>query len=389
MATQQNISDVNPDTQTLVKDNTMFAFDLYAQLKSKEGNLFFSPYSISTALAMTYAGARGNTAGQMADVLHFSLELKPLYHAFADLEAHVNAVQEKGNIQLGVANALWAQQDYQFLQEFMDLVIRHYRANLSYADFTTAYEAARREINGWVEHQTCDKIKELLSEGILNTLTRLVLVNAIYFKGNWASQFEKDYTHNAAFWIALDTSVEVSMMTQTHECNHCYIAEDSVQILELPYVGDDLSMIILLPTKNDGLALLENSLNAENLELWLGRLHKLKITVYVPKFKMSSGFRLDKTLKTMGMPDAFSECDANFSGMDGTRELHISAVVHKAFVEVNEEGTEAAAATAVVMSSRSLMQPPAFRADHPFLFLIRDNHSGSILFLGRVIDPTT
>ncbi len=384
----QYISESNLDTQALVKSNTTFALDLYTQLRSMEGNLFCSPYSISAALAMTYAGARGNTATQMTDVLHFSLEPELLCQTFAGLQAHLNALQEQGNLRLSLANALWAQEGYRFLNDFLALVVKHYKAALNYADFTTAYEAARQEINTWVEQQTHDKIKDLIAEGMVSELTRLVLVNGIYFKGNWANQFEKTSTSNAEFWVTPDTNVDVPMMSQTQEFNFAHIADADVQILELPYAGDGLSMIILLPLKNDGLTHLENSLYAENLEFWLGQLSPLEVMVYLPKFSINCGFMLNKTLTAMGMPDAFGD-RADFSGMDGTRELSISAVIHKAFVEVNEEGTEAAAATAVVMLGRGLsMPPPVFRADHPFLFLIRENHTGSILFFGRVVNPT-
>lgn len=374
---------------TLVNGNSEFALDLYAQLKQEEGNLFFSPYSISTALAMTYAGARANTARQMADVLRFTLEQEQLVRAFAELESQLNAIQGKGNILLSIVNALWAQKDYQFLREFLDLLIHHYKAALKYADFATAFEEARQEINAWVEQQTHEKIKNLIPEGVLNDLTRLVLVNAIYFKGSWASQFKETDTQNTAFWVTPDTSIDVPMMHQTHEFSYAIIPDAKIQLLELPYIGNELSMIVLLPNEKDGLTHLENLLNAENLDFWLRHLNPLKIRVYLPKFKLSSGFKLNETLEAMGMTDAFGE-SADFSGMDGKGELTISAVIHKAFVEVNEEGTEAAAATAVVMLGRGLSfaPPPEFRADHPFVFLVRDNPSGSILFLGRVVDPT-
>jgi len=398
MNTNQHVSMINSGMQTLVKGNTAFALDLYTQLKGEEErkhppgppqgrNLFFSPYSISTALAMTYAGARGNTAKQMADVFHFTLEPEALCRALADLKAQLNAVQEKGYVRLNVANALWAQAGYPFLQEFLDLVIQHYKAKLGYANFAD-HEAARQEINAWVEEQTNEEIKELIPQGLLDELTRLVLVNAIYFKGNWASQFDKDNTTNAEFWIAPDTAVNVPMMAQTEEFKYADIANDHVQILELPYVGEELSMIILLPTEKNGLAELENSLSMEKLNGWQASLWQQEVMVYIPRFKVSSGFNLNESLETMGMSDAFSETAADFSGMDGTQELSISAVIHKAFVEVNEEGTEAAAATAVVMAGRGIKRTPTFRADHPFIFLIRDNPSGSILFLGRVVDPT-
>jgi serpin B len=375
------------DVNELLGGNTQFAFDLYAQLAEQEGNLFFSPYSISTALGMTFAGARGATARQMSEVQHFSLEGEKLHRAFGQLESQLAAVQEKGIIRLNVANALWAQKDYRFLDQFFELVTTHYRAQLSYADFKAAYEAARQEINAWVERQTNDKIKELLKPGVLDALTRLVLVNAIYFKGLWASQFEEKATEDAPFWVKPDTSVDVPMMFQEEEFG--YTEAEDLQIIALPYEGNDLSMIILLPKEVSGLGQLERSLTWGDLDSWLASLEMVKLRVYLPRFKITSEFGLAQTLRLMGMLDAFDPNRADFSGMDGTRMLFISAVVHKAFVDVNEEGTEAAAATGVVLGLTSVaIPPPVFRADHPFLFLIRDNRSGSILFTGRLADPT-
>jgi len=374
------------DTKIVVEGNKAFAFDLYEKLKEVEGNLFFSPYSISTVLAMTYAGARGNTEKQMGTALHFTLDQKRFHPAFACLEAQLKAVQAKGDIELNIANALGAQEDYVFLREFLDLIQSNYGTAVNNVDFKRACEAARKKINAWVEQKTKDKIKDLIKPGVLNSLTRLVLTNAIYFKGRWESQFNKDRTKENPFWLSVDKSVEVPMMTQKRQFR--YMESDSLQILELPYVGDDLAMIVLLPRKVDGLSQLEADLSAENLNIWIGHLKKREISVFLPKFKMTSQFRLSETLASMGMPDAFGG-NADFSGIDGTKDLFISAVIHKAFVDVNEEGTEAAAATAVVISLTSAPStpPPTFRADHPFVFLIRDNHSGNILFVGRIVNP--
>jgi len=374
------------DAKIVVEGNKAFAFGLYEKLKEVEGNLFFSPYSISTALAMTYAGARGNTEKQMGTALHFTLDQKRFHPAFACLEAQLKAVQEKGDIELNIANALWAQEDYVFLREFLDLIQSNYGTVLNHVDFKRACEAARKKINAWVEQKTKDKIKDLIKPGVLNALTRLVLTNAIYFKGRWESQFKKSRTKESPFWLSIDKSVEVPMMTQKRQFR--YMESDSLQILELPYVGDDLAMIVLLPRKVDGLAQLEADLSVENLNMWMGHLRKREVSVFLPKFKTTSQFRLSETLASMGMPDAFGG-NADFSGIDGTKDLFISAVIHKAFVDVNEEGTEAAAATAAVISLTSAPStpPPTFRADHPFVFLIHDNHSGSILFVGRIVNP--
>ncbi len=400
---------VKEDKRAVVEGNNKFALELYAKLRVREGNLFFSPYSISTALAMTCAGARGKTEKQMAEVLRFPLEHykalddnqgRPFYRierrpmsreriaaAFGALQRGLKADSKKSGYELTVANALWGQKGYGFLKTFLKLTEKNYGAGLKEVDFIAATEAARKTINAWVEKKTKNKIKNLIPKGVLNRLTRLVLTNAIYFKGNWARQFKKDRTKDAPFTLAGGERVDAPMMNQTAEFN--YMETEDFQGLELPYVDDELSMIILLPKQVDGLAEFEKTLTLENLSQWPARLHKRKVIVSVPKFKMTSQFRLAEVLKSMGMTDAFVPDVADFSGMNGKRDLFISAVIHKAYVDVNEEGTEAAAATAVVVGVTSVMpgRIPVFRADHPFLFLIRDSDSGSILFIGRMMNP--
>ncbi len=374
-------------TEQLVRDNTAFAFDLYAQLKNEPGNLFLSPYSISTALAMTYAGAQEQTAEQMAQALNFSLPQAHLHGAFGYLIKQINRQAEAGDYDLSVANALWLQQDYEFLATYLGLVSAHYEAALERVDFVRQTEPSRQRINDWVARQTEGKIEDLIPEGAVHRLTRLVLTNAIYFKGDWAQQFDPDKTQEADFTVSPDKTVKAPLMHQQDDFRYAQI--DTLQILELPYKGKALSMLVLLPDKADGLAALEAKLTAENLSRWQQQMRQREVIVYLPRFEITSQFGLSDTLSAMGMPDAFTE-NANFSGMDGTRELFISDVLHKAFVEVNEEGTEAAAATGVIVgiTSRSLLQPPIFRADRPFIFLIKDNATGSILFLGRLADPT-
>jgi serpin B len=336
---------------------------------------------------MTYGGARGYTEKQIAQVLHFPWKNQDLHKVFSELESHLNDMGQSESVELSIANGLWAQRDYPFLQEFLDLVENSYRAKLSHADFQTAHEAVREEINLWVENQTNDKIKDLLKPGVIGALTRLVLVNAIYFKGLWASPFEEAATRDDTFWTAPDVKVDVPLMTQEDEFG--YMEDDQIQVLELPYTGDDLSLVVLLPKTVDGFSDLEDTLSVDGLDTWLGQLMKGKVQVFLPRFKIAASLSLAETLASMGMPDAFRTPEADFSGMDGTRSLFISAIVHQAFVDVNEEGTEAAAATAAVVGLTAMPAPsPVFRADHPFLFLIRENRSGSILFLGRVVDPT-
>ncbi len=388
------------DSQFVVKGNNEFAFDLYAKLRNSEGNLFFSPYSISTALALTYCGARGQTESQMAGVLNFPFFAKPgpaissklksdrqkFASAFGKIIKDMNSRGEKGGYELRVANALWGQKGYEFLEDYTELIKSYYEGQLNEVDFIRATEAARKTINKWVERKTNNKITNLIQKGVLDSMTRLVLTNAIYFKGNWARQFKKDKTKDAPFTLDDGEKIETAMMNQTAEFG--YMETASFQGLDLPYVDDELSMIILLPKKNDGLDELEKTLTVENLPKWLKKLYKREVVVSVPKFKMTSQFSLASVLKSMGITDAFSS-NANFSGINGKRDLFISAVIHKAYVDVNEEGTEAAAATGVTMKLTSVgpSRIPVFRADHPFLFLIRDNHTGSILFIGRVMNP--
>jgi len=386
---------------TIVEGNNKFSLALYAKLREREGNLFFSPYSISTALAMTYAGARGQTEAQMAEVLHFPIIISPgkelsstivpdrqqFASAFGKIVKDLNARGKKGSYELTVANALWGQKGYGFLEEFLQLLKTNYDGQLNEVDFVTATEAARNTINSWVEKKTNNKIKNLIGPGVLDAMTRLVLTNAIYFKGNWQSQFKEDRTRPAPFTLLNGDKVEVPMMNQTAEFG--YMETEDLQGLELPYVDKELSMIILLPKKIDGLSEFERTFTLENISQWLGKLGKREVIVSIPKFKMTSQFSLASVLKSMGMTDAFSPEKADFSGMNGKTDLFISAVIHKAYVDVNEEGTEAAAATGVTMRLTSVgpSQIPVFQADHPFLFLIRDNKTRSILFIGRVTNP--
>lgn len=372
--------------KNIARDNTLFALDLYNQLKMTDGNLFFSPFSIFTALAMTWAGARENTAVQMAETLHFTEKPAQFHRAIGDLISQLNAVQKETDVELSIANAIWAQKGYQFLDEFFRIVQQSYQADLKQVDFSSAAESARQAINAWVGQQTNEKIKDLLPPKVLNALTRLVLVNAIYFKGFWDNQFKSRDTREMEFWLLTEVAVKVPMMHQEHQFG--YWENDWLQIMEMPYKEESLSLIVLLPKEKTGITDLEQKLNFENMMAWQSRLRKRKVIVFFPKFKIESQFSLGQTLALMGMPDAFDPELADFSAMVGQKELYISAVIHKAFLEVNEEGSEAAAATGVVVGVTSIApSPPIFKADHPFVFFIRDNKSQSILFLGRVLNP--
>jgi len=376
------------DTRAVVSGDTTFAFDLYAQLRSKDGNLFFSPYSISAALAMTSAGARGQTLDEMTKTLHFPPQDR-LHPAFKALTDGINGDPGvKRGYQLSTANALWGQKDFGFRAEFVKLTRDDYGAGLREVNFGDE-AAARRTINAWVEKETHDKIKDLIKPGMLTVDTRLVLTNAIYFKGDWASQFKKDRTRDEPFFLADGKQAKTPLMHQTGTFR--YTETPTAQVLELPYVGKELSMIVLLPKKADGLADLEKELNADTVNGALGRLRVTeRIEVTLPKFKTTAELSLNTELQALGMKRAFAPNAADFSGMAGSPgDLWIGFVVHKAFVDVNEEGTEAAAATGVgVVTTSARPHNPVFRADHPFVFLIRDNKSGSVLFLGRLADPT-
>jgi serpin B len=381
--------DANGDLQTVVKGNSTFGFDLYQELKWKKGNLFFSPYSISTALAMTYAGARGQTEKEMAEVLHFSLEQEPLHHSFSMLQSNLNTIQNKGHIKLSIANSLWAQEGYPFLDTFFNLNEKYYGSGLNFVDFAKETESARITINTWVEDKTQQKIKELIKRGMLNSLTRLVLCNAIYFKGNWLIQFDKKKTIDSDFYISKNKITKVPLMSQKSKFKFKDFGDFSA--IELPYEGNDLSMIIFLPKEVDGLADFEGNLTNGSVKAWIDELigsYESEVLVNLPKFKTTCESELSEILGEMGMHSAFSLPPADFSGMTGKKDFFISKIIHKAFVDVNEEGTEAAAATVVVIQTLSISKPLTFRADHPFVFLIRENITESILFIGRIVDPT-
>ena len=366
----------------VVNANNQFAFELYSEL-NQDANVFFSPYSISTALAMTYEGANGETKEEMKAVFHFpdSAVMRP---AFASIYNQINKGAKK--YKLNTANALWAQQDYPFLPEYLGLIDTYYGGKTTNLDFVTKTEESRVIINDWVEDKTNNTIKDLIPQGALNPMTRLVLTNAIYFKGNWLKQFKKSNTYEADFRVSPDKTVKVDMMSMSgKESKFNYAETEDLQILEMLYSGEELSMLLLLP-KEDSITALENSLSVEKLNEWKGLLHEREIVVNIPKFTFETKYFMANTLAEMGMPTAFSMA-ADFSGMDGTENLFISKVIHQAFVEVNEEGTEAAAATAVVMEMKAMM-PTIFRADHPFIFIIQQRETGNILFLGKVMDPS-
>lgn len=342
-----------------------FAAQFYSQLSKEDGNLFFSPASIEAALAMVREGANGKTLEQFNQLLP------------KDCASTVTAT----NVILESANAIWADQKFPILGHFKTAVTENYAADVRTADFQTKPDAERRVINQWVEEKTRNKIKDLLPAGSVSATTRMVLVNAVYFKGDWLCAFKPERTAEAPFWISADESVSVPMMRLNGE-HFSYGETEFFKTLELPYEGDEVSMLLILPTSKDGLDKL-----SVDFETCFDGMRRAEINVSLPRFKIESSFpSMKQTLAALGLTDAFSE-QADFSGIS-TEPLFISDVVHKAFVEVNEKGTEAAAATGVIVRATAFTPPKVFRADHPFLFLIRENESGKILFMGRVSNPS-
>lgn len=376
------------DLETLVNGNTAFAFDLYSEVRKGDGNLFFSPLSVSVALAMTHAGARGETAAEMADVLHFDLAGDALHPAmnYLDLEladrGEGAAGHEGGGFQLRLVNAIWGQQGYGFLEDYLDVLARNYDAGMRLVDFMSDFEGARQTINGWVSDQTEEKIPELLASGSVDATTRLVLTNAMYFSAAWAWPFPEDRTTDRAFHRLGGSEVLVPMMSLRADFPHT--SGEGYQAVELPYDGEELSMVIIVPDAGR-FEEVEAKLDPVLLEGILGNLAPGDLDLTLPRFSCESSLGLGDTLTSLGMRQAFQPGVADLSGIDGTRNLYVQRVIHKAFVDVDEFGTEAAAATAVIVGIVSV--PPELRVDRPFVFLIRDIPTETILFLGRVLDP--
>ena len=381
-----NVGSTQQGIQEVVNANNKFAFELYSELnKVENSNILYSPYSISAALAMTYEGAKGQTADEMKSVFHFP-ESNILRPNFAAIYNEINKKDKPYKLSTG--NALWAQYDYTFLEDYMSRVEKYYGGKAANLDFIKETEKSRQTINSFIEEQTNNKIKELIPSGVLNPLTRLVLTNAIYFKGTWTWEFDKSDTREQDFKVTPESIVKTPMMyMKPDKARFNYADTEDLQILELPYKGEEISMLILLPTEN--LDVIETSLTSEKLKEWKSKMQETKLdSIFIPKFEFDSKYFMKDTLSAMGMPTAFS-FSADLSGMDGTKNLFIDKVIHQAYVKVDEEGTEAAAATAVIVAQKSAMiSRNIFRADHPFIFVIQEKETGNILFIGRVIDPT-
>jgi serpin B len=379
------------DTATVVNSNNEFAFDIYSRYKSNDGNIFFSPYSIFSAIAMTYEGARGKAAEEIKAVFHFPEEVSVLRQSSLEIYRQINKKDKK--YKLSTANALWAQKDYKFLDDYFNLISRYYGGKATNLDFNQA-EKSCLTINRWVEEETNNKIRDLILPNMINEYTRLVLTNAIYFKGYWLEQFDKKVTKEEDFKVSLDDRIKVQMMFLAGRFN--YAETDKLQILELPYEGEELSMMIILP-KGDDLETVEESLNPDEFTGLKNLIRRQEVDVFLPKFNFKTKYFMAEDLGNMGMPTAFTPGidsglgKADFSGMTGNKELNISQMIHQAFVEVNEEGSEAAAATAVLTgatgSAYHMPLRKIFRADHPFIFIIQEKGTGIILFIGRVSKP--
>ena len=378
-STQQGIQDV-------VNANNKFTFDLYSELdKSENSNIFYSPYSIFATLAMIYEGAKEKTADEMKSVFYFP-ESNILRPNFAAIYNNIN--NGNGDYELKTGNALWVQQDYPLLEDYTSRVERYYGGKAANVDFVKATEESRQTINSFIEEQTNNKIKDLIPSGFLDDMTRLVLTNAIYFKGVWEWEFDEANTNERDFKITSTNIVKTPMMYMNpNKATFNYAETDDLQILELPYRGEKISMLVLLPTEN--LNSIESSLTAERLNEYRSQMKETKLnSILIPKFEFDTKYFMNDTLSNLGMPTAFSET-ADFSGMTGKKDLSISFVIHQAYVKVDEQGTEAAAATAGGMSLRAMPGNVLnFLADHPFIFVIQGKETGNILFLGRVVDPT-
>lgn len=371
--------------RSLAESLNEFSFDFFNQITADEsGNIFFSPYSIFVAFSMAYEGARGNTALEMKDVLKFKQNDSVALGSFGRIYNLLN--QNQDGYKISTANAFWANEDYVFKKEYLRLLENFYMAEANELDFSKNVEAAEI-ISSWIEEKTNDKIKDMIKPDMLSDLTKLVLTNAIYFKGLWAEPFDPDDTFETDFKIISNDTVKVDMMKSDSESTFNYTENEDLKILKLNYMGNNLSMIIILPKENN-ITTAEVQMSPGNLSNWILDFNETEIDVEIPKFKFERKYDLIKYLEEMGIRDAFMPGGADFSGMDGTNWLFIGKAIHQSFIEVNEEGTEAAAATAIIMELTAMPDTKEFIADHPFIFLIQHEETGAVLFMGKVTDPS-
>lgn len=377
------------DRNAAATANNRFGFELLGKAVKSDQNAMLSPYSISAALSMTYAGARGDTAAEMAQTLHFSPDQAKWHPAFAELNAGLKPTGDKPAYELHVANRLWGASNAQFHDAFLKVTKDQYNAPIEPVDFKGNVEATRKRINTWVEEQTKDKIKELIKPTDVEPETRLVLTNAIYFKSAWHHPFSKKATKPETFRRSADDTVKVPMMHAVADSS--FAETKDFDLLELRYAQGALSMWVVLPKTADGLPAVEKELTFAQLKEAMSNARARRVDIKLPKFKLEVTYYLEKVLPGMGMPRAFDARRADFSGMS-SEAFMINKVIHKAMIDVDEEGTEAAAATAVIMGPTGVpprLKPATFNADHPFLFLIRENRTGTVLFLGRLVNPAT
>jgi len=373
-------------TEAVVKGSNNFGIDIYHQLRKEKGNHFLSPLSLSIALSMTLEGARSETAAEMTQVLKLPADENRRQAGFARIRELINQPGRKSTLRL--ANAIWIQEGFPVLKNYLEVIAAFYDGRATNVDFINRRELARRMINDWTAEKTAGKIKDLIPPGVINSLTRLILTNAIYFLGLWELPFNPEFTQAEKFYLAEGQEIAVPMMRFLGDrARFPYLETEDFQLLEMFYEGKDISMLIILPRQKD-LTTCENKLTFENLETWKSQLSEKRVDVYLPRFKVETKYFLKGNLETMGMTRAFSE-RADFSGINGQKDLFIQQVIHQAFVEVNESGTEAAAASGVLIGRTAYVPEKKyiFRADHPFIFLIQEKTTGAILFLGRLADP--
>jgi len=384
-------SEIQPSKYTiesLAESNNLFTVDLFKQIQSKSENLIFSPYSIGTVLAMIYSGSGGKTAEEMSEVLYFPQQalLDPVESGMRE------SIQETDTMRgtdFRLANAIWAQENFSFLPDYLERVEKYYDAPLTLMDFveTTNREESRKKINHWVEEKTNRRIRDLIQPGILDASTRLVLTNAIYFNGGWMFPFDKAATSPSLFHISTQESTKTDFMHQTR--SYPYYEDEEIQAICLPYKNNRMVMMVILPKSIEGWRMISQVINYERIDLVLSGMGTKEVQLALPKFRSEFQINLRQELTSMGMGTAFSR-QADLSGMTGEKNLFVDEVIHKAFIEVNETGTEAAAATAAIIGLKSSLRddPVRFNADHPFVFFLLDRQTGCIIFTGRLVKPS-
>ena len=377
--------------QALVADNSVFAFNFYNQVKNRDGNLVFSPYSISLATAMLFGGANGNTASQISETVHFNLTTDQIHPAFNALSLDLSQrseeskkIDRKNPLELYIANSLWGQRDYSFNAAYLDLLAKDYGAGIRLVDFIAKPETARKQINNWVSKETKDKIKDILPPGSIDPYTRLVLANAIYFKAAWENAFPPSLTENAPFIMLDGTEIQVPTMKTKKSVDVRMYMGEAYQAVALPYKGNLAEMVIIMPAQGK-FESIENSIDSKKYLAILGNLEQRSTVLYLPRFDFSTDLDLTSILSAMGMPLAFDPENADFSRITNEERFYVQQAIHKAFIQVNEEGTKAAASTIFEMQVTSL--PRELHINHPFIFIIQDKPTGTILFSGRVLNP--